>query len=97
MPSIGEQLEVRVIHGTVHRCAGTAQAQPHLCGGGCVRSYRVRDPNPELRQDIARLIAHAAELRVPAYLLVNNRAEGSAPLTIAAVAALLARSRTPRT
>jgi len=35
----------------------------------------------------------AEQLRVPAYILVNNRAEGSAPLTIAAVAQLLERRR----
>ena len=38
----------------------------------------------------ARLVEMAEQLRIPAYLLVNNRAEGSAPRTIAAVAALLA-------
>jgi hypothetical protein len=31
----------------------------------------------------------AVQTKIPAYLLVNNRAEGSAPLTIAAVAELL--------
>ena len=33
-----------------------------------------------------RLIETAVRTRIPAYLLVNNRAEGCAPLTIAAVA-----------
>ncbi|MEO8140436.1 MAG: hypothetical protein ABI742_12360, partial [Gemmatimonadota bacterium] len=50
---------------------------------------RIQDRNPELRQDVAKLIRQAAALRIPAYILVNNRAEGSAPLTIAAIAALL--------
>jgi hypothetical protein len=34
-------------------------------------------------------------LRIPAYLIVNNRAEGSAPLTIAAVAKLLGEGSAP--
>ncbi|MFN2316941.1 MAG: DUF72 domain-containing protein [Gemmatimonadales bacterium] len=51
---------------------------------------RVQDENPELRTDLARLAETAAKLRIPAYILVNNRAEGSAPHTIAAVARLLA-------
>lgn len=51
---------------------------------------RIREPNPELRRDLVRLARTAAGLRIPAYLLVNNRVEGSAPLTIAAVARLLA-------
>jgi uncharacterized protein YecE (DUF72 family) len=50
---------------------------------------RIREPNPKLRRDLARLVDTAVQTRVPAYLLVNNRAEGSAPLTIAAVASML--------
>jgi hypothetical protein len=50
---------------------------------------RIREPNPKLRRDLARLVDTAVSTRVPAYLLVNNRAEGSAPLTIAAVASML--------
>ena len=54
---------------------------------------RIRDPNPELRSDLVRLAETASRLRIPAYLLVNNRAEGSAPLTIIEVARLLAERR----
>ncbi|HEX2250376.1 MAG TPA: DUF72 domain-containing protein [Gemmatimonadales bacterium] len=50
---------------------------------------RIREPNPKLRRDLARMVDTAVKTRVPAYLLVNNRAEGSAPLTIAAVASML--------
>jgi uncharacterized protein YecE (DUF72 family) len=50
---------------------------------------RIREPNPRLRRDLARLVDLAVKLKIPAYLLVNNRAEGSAPLTIAAVAEML--------
>lgn len=50
---------------------------------------RIREPNPKLRRDLVRLVETAVRLRIPAYLLVNNRAEGSAPLTIAAVAGML--------
>jgi hypothetical protein len=42
-----------------------------------------------------RLVETALKARIPAYILVNNRAEGSAPLTIAAVARLLAE-RAPK-
>jgi uncharacterized protein YecE (DUF72 family) len=51
---------------------------------------RIRDPNPELRGDLARLARSSVQLRIPAYLVVNNRAEGSAPHTIAAVTRMLA-------
>ncbi len=50
---------------------------------------RIQDPNPELRSDLLRLIETAVHTRIPAYLLVNNRAEGSSPLTIAEVARML--------
>jgi len=53
---------------------------------------RIREPNPKLRRDLVRLVEAAVKTRIPAYLLVNNRAEGSAPLTIAAVAELLQAS-----
>jgi hypothetical protein len=50
---------------------------------------RIRDPNPELRRDLLRLIETAVATRIPAYLLVNNRAEGSSPLTVAEIARML--------
>ncbi len=37
---------------------------------------------PEMRDDIERLIETALEFNIPLYLLVNNRTEGCAPLTI---------------
>jgi uncharacterized protein YlxW (UPF0749 family) len=39
--------------------------------------------------DLVRLIETAVNARIPAYLLVNNRAEGSSPLTVAAIARML--------
>jgi hypothetical protein len=50
---------------------------------------RIREPNPKLRRDLVRLVETAKRARIPAYLLVNNRAEGSAPLTIAAIAEMI--------
>jgi uncharacterized protein YecE (DUF72 family) len=50
---------------------------------------RIQDPSPELRDDLLRLIETAVRTRIPAYLLVNNRAEGSAPLTVAEVLRML--------
>jgi uncharacterized protein YecE (DUF72 family) len=56
---------------------------------------RIREPNPKLRRDLVRLVEAAVKTRIPAYLLVNNRAEGSAPLTIAAVVEMLEDSSHP--
>lgn len=51
---------------------------------------RIREPLPDLRDDLLRLIRQATARDLPAYVLVNNRAEGSAPLTIAAIARMWA-------
>ena len=48
-----------------------------------------KEPLPGLRADLVHLIRTALALRLPAHVIVNNRAEGSAPLTIVAVAKLL--------
>ena len=45
--------------------------------------YReVQDPNPEARQSMRILIGRAREDKRMLFLFVNNRLEGSAPLTI---------------
>jgi len=93
MPSIGMQLE---LPGAV--TAGflvvRALLRPGRYYADAVEAFqpydRIRDPNPELRTDLVRVVETAERLRIPAYILVNNRAEGSAPRTIAAVAQLLA-------
>jgi uncharacterized protein YecE (DUF72 family) len=96
MPSIGMQLD---LPGSVPARFLVARAllRPGRWYADAVEAFapydRIRDPNPELRNDLVRLVETAEQLRIPAYLIVNNRAEGSAPLTIAAVAGLLAEKR----
>src|ERR1041385_434356 len=51
---------------------------------------RIRDPQPEVRQDLLRLVAEATRRHLEALILVNNRLEGNAPGTIRALAAALA-------
>jgi uncharacterized protein YecE (DUF72 family) len=92
MPAIGDQLD---LPGSVSGSFIVARA---LLRRG--RTYdeavdafapydRIQEPNPELRRDLVRLIELAVTTRIPAYILVNNRAEGSSPLTIAEVARML--------
>lgn len=47
---------------------------------------RIIEPDDRLRRDVTRLITDAAGRQQPVYVLVNNKAEGSAPLTIRALA-----------
>lgn len=50
---------------------------------------RIVDQDDSLRRDVTRLIADATGRQQPVYVLVNNKAEGSAPLTIRALAECL--------
>jgi uncharacterized protein YecE (DUF72 family) len=51
---------------------------------------RVVDPDPHTRRSIAALVRRACAAGVPAYVVVNNKAEGSAPLSIVHLARELA-------
>jgi uncharacterized protein YecE (DUF72 family) len=96
MPSIGMQLD---LPGSVTGSFLVARAllRPGRYYAAAVDAFqpydRIRDANPELRSDLVRLVETAEQLRIPAYVLVNNRAEGSAPLTIAAVVERLLEKR----
>lgn len=47
---------------------------------------RIVDQDDRMRRDVTRLIRDAVGREQPVYVLVNNKAEGSAPLTIRALA-----------
>lgn len=51
---------------------------------------RIVEPDEPMRRDVTDLVVEAVRRSLPAYVLVNNKAEGSAPLTVAALAALAA-------
>lgn len=92
MPPIGHQLD---LPGCISASFIVARAllRPGRTYDEAVDAFApydgIREPNPKLRRDLVRLVEAAVRTRIPAYLLVNNRAEGSAPLTIAAVAEML--------
>ena len=51
------------------------------------------DPNPEMREDVATLAALCEKLGKVLFVLVNNKAEGSSPLTVLALAERIALGR----
>lgn len=54
---------------------------------------RIASPQPAMREDVVRLVSEAADrLCEDVYVIVNNKAEGSAPLTIRALADAIATS-----
>lgn len=85
MPSIGEQLALPASLTSTFVVARVL-LRPGRTYEEAVDAFapydRIREPNPELRADVITLINRARSLRIPAYILVNNRAEGSAPNTI---------------
>lgn len=52
---------------------------------------RIVDPDPESRRSIAELCLDAARSRRPSWVIVNNKAEGSAPESVFELAELMAR------
>lgn len=50
----------------------------------------IRQPQPDVRSDLVRLARLAIDRDLYAFVLINNRLEGSAPLTIVALAEALA-------
>jgi uncharacterized protein YecE (DUF72 family) len=95
MPPLGAQMDMEGSV-TANFIVARALLKPGRLYEDAVKLFkpydRIRDPYPDLRRDLARLARTSGELRLPAWLIVNNRAEGSAPHTIAAVAAILAGS-----
>jgi uncharacterized protein YecE (DUF72 family) len=93
MPPIGAQLELPWVFSADFTVA-RALLRPGRPYADAVRLFepydRVREPQPELRQDLLRLIAEATRRRLEALILANNRAEGNAPGTIRALAEALA-------
>ncbi len=93
MPSLSEQLELPHVV-TADFLVTRALLQPGRTYSEAVDRFtpydRVRQRQPALRRGLVALCQMAERLRIPAYVLVNNRAEGSAPRTIAGVARTLA-------
>ena len=46
---------------------------------------RIVAPDPQMRTDVVDVLHRAVRARMPAFVLVNNKAEGSSPLTIRAI------------
>jgi uncharacterized protein YecE (DUF72 family) len=49
----------------------------------------IRRPNPEMRKDAVQLILRAIKRNDEAFMVVNNRSEGNAPMTIDAIGRLV--------
>jgi hypothetical protein len=52
----------------------------------------IKDPDPIMRRDVVRLAARCGELGKQLFVVINNKAEGSSPLTVRALAEQMASS-----
>ena len=95
MPPIGEQVELGWTF-SANFTVARALLKPGRRYSDAVKQFqpydRVREPLPDLRDDLVRLVSEAHRRRVEAFILANNRAEGNAPGTIRAVARMWAES-----
>jgi len=96
MPTIGEQLELPWVFPADFAVARSL-LRPGRRYTDAVKLFepydRIRDPQPEQRHDLLRLVAEALRRRIEALILVNNRLEGNAPGTIRALAVALTGAR----
>lgn len=88
MPTIGAQLDLPWTLPAGFTIA-RALLRPGRTYADAVRRFepydRLREPLPELRQDLLTLIVEAVRRRIDAFVIVNNRLEGNAPGTIRAI------------
>ena len=91
VPTIGAQLALGWTF-TAPFTVARALLKPGRAYSDAVKLFepydRLREPLPELRRDLVRLIDETVRRRTEALILVNNRAEGYAPGTIRALAEL---------
>ena len=92
MPTIGEQLGLPWTFPAGFTVA-RALLRPGRAYAAAVKLFepydRIRDPQPEVRQDLLRLVAEVIRRRMEALILVNNRLEGNAPGTIRALVEMM--------
>jgi hypothetical protein len=92
MPPIGEQLDLPWTFPAGFTVA-RALLRPGRGFAAAVKLFepynQIREPQPEVRQDLLRLVAEVVRRHMEALILVNNRLEGNAPGTIRALAGAL--------
>lgn len=93
MPSLAEQTRVEgLLHGSL--LIVRLLLPPGKRYADLKEAYapfdRLVAPQPKMRQDVVRLVRSALDRDMECYVLVNNKAEGSSPLTVRALAEQLA-------
>lgn len=94
MPPIGRQLDMGALVADV--CVARLMIPPGKRYGELQQAFapfdRIHAPQPDMRRDVLRLIRETGERGAELYVIANNKAEGSSPLTVIALAELLSGS-----
>lgn len=97
MPSLAEQLE-KAEGFDLPFYLSRILLQPGVKYEQAVEAYspynRIQNEQPQLRKDAATIVDKARTEKKRAFTLVNNRAEGCAPLTISAIIEILEKAST---
>jgi uncharacterized protein YecE (DUF72 family) len=98
MPTIGEQLDVPSVL-TADFIVARLLIPPGARYSEKKEAFypfdRIVEPQPGLHEDVARLLEAALARGSEVFVIANNKAEGSSPLTIEAIARRVARGRAP--
>jgi uncharacterized protein YecE (DUF72 family) len=96
MPPLNDQLDAASAY-TLPALVSRVLLQPGTKYEDAVEAFspydKVIEEQPLLRQAVARLVRRAVDLKLPAYIFVNNRAEGCAPRTIDGVLEILQQQK----
>ena len=94
MPPIGRQIDQGALVGDV--CVARLMIPPGKRYGDLQQAFspfdRIRVPQPQMRRDVLRLIRETADRGASLFVIANNKAEGSSPLTVIALAEMLSGS-----
>ena len=92
MPTIGQQLQLSWTFPTTFIVA-RALLTPGRRYTQAVKTFqpydRIKEPDPEIREDLVKLIVEATRRHLEALVLVNNRLEGNAPGTVRALVEMM--------
>ena len=99
MPSLSKQLGWALRHGLIERGGAPLVARLMLPPGhryedrrGALAPFdRIAEVEEPMRREVVEILAHAIGAERDLYVIVNNKAEGSAPLTIRAIAERVAK------
>jgi hypothetical protein len=95
MPALVDQMKYAAVAGglTANFFVARILTPLGLSYRGAVERFspynEIKEPNPNMRKDVIRLLKRALQKGNEVFVVINNRVEGNAPLTIEAIGSAL--------